>query len=189
MFDMESALDRAMHVFWRKGYVGASLSDLTKAMGINRPSLYAAFGNKESLFRTALARYAEGPAAYLRESLAEPTARGVVRLLLRRVVEVGTASCNPRGCLWVRGSLSCDDPDDCLAREMVARQAAYAKALRARFRRAVAEGDLPEGADPAALARFVVTMASGLSVQAALGATRGELRRAAEIALEKFPAR
>ena len=66
-FDLETALDRALQVFWRKGYEGTSLSDLTKAMGINRPSLYAAFGNKEALFRKALDRYAEGPAAYTRD--------------------------------------------------------------------------------------------------------------------------
>ncbi|MGV0105655.1 TetR/AcrR family transcriptional regulator [Nostoc sp. DSM 114160] len=74
-FDTDDALNRAMYVFWRKGYLGTSLSDLTEAMGINRPSLYAAFGNKESLFRKVLARYADGPSAYLREALKEPTAR------------------------------------------------------------------------------------------------------------------
>src|SRR5437667_4349935 len=77
-FDIDKALDRALKVFWRKGYEGASLPDLTKAMGINRPSLYAAFGNKEAFFRKALARYIEGPAAYVREALNQPTARAVV---------------------------------------------------------------------------------------------------------------
>src|SRR5207249_2480008 len=76
-FDPNLALDRALEVFWRKGYEGASLSDLTKATGINRPSLYAAFGNKENLFRLALDRYIAGPIAYFREALAEPTAREV----------------------------------------------------------------------------------------------------------------
>ena len=76
-FDAEDALDRALEVFWRKGYEGASLAELTEAMGINRPSLYAAFGNKEALFRLAFDRYADGPAAYTREALEAPTARGV----------------------------------------------------------------------------------------------------------------
>src|SRR5438445_3107154 len=80
-FDVEKALERAMNVFWRKGYEGASLPDLTRAMGINRPSLYAAFGNKESLFRKALDRYAEGPGSYVRDALEEPTARGVAERL------------------------------------------------------------------------------------------------------------
>jgi len=74
-FDIDSALNRALSVFWRKGYEGASLSDLTKAVGVNRPSLYAAFGDKEALFRKALDRYLHGPAAYIREALKEPTAR------------------------------------------------------------------------------------------------------------------
>ena len=80
-FDADAALDGALKVFWEKGYDGASLPDLTRAMGINRPSLYAAFGNKESLFRKALDRYAEGPAAFVRKALEEPTARAVAEKL------------------------------------------------------------------------------------------------------------
>src|ERR1700682_5422195 len=82
-FDIDGALDRALRVFWRKGYEGASLSDLTRAVGVNRPSLYAAFGDKEALFRKALDRYLNGPAAYHRHALQEPTARAVVARLLR----------------------------------------------------------------------------------------------------------
>src|ERR1700686_5925300 len=82
-FDLDQALDAAMQVFWRNGYEGASLSALTQAMGINRPSLYAAFGDKETLFRKALDRYDEGPAAYVRDALKQPTARAVTQHLLR----------------------------------------------------------------------------------------------------------
>src|ERR1700704_2217328 len=81
-FDLDKALDAAMQVFWQKGYEGASLSDLTHAMGVNRPSLYAAFGDKETLFRKALDRYTKGPAAYVREALKQPTARAVTQQLL-----------------------------------------------------------------------------------------------------------
>src|SRR5437870_13048980 len=76
-FDAEKALDRALTVFWRKGYEGTSLPDLTRAMGINRPSLYAAFGNKQSLFKKAVARYCQGPGAYTRAALDLPSARAV----------------------------------------------------------------------------------------------------------------
>src|SRR5438094_9922303 len=100
-FDVDEALDQALKVFWRKGYEGTSLPDLTKAMGINRPSLYAAFGNKEELFRKALDRYAEGPAAYAAEALNEPTARAVAELLLEGSVNLLTDPRNPRGCLVV----------------------------------------------------------------------------------------
>src|ERR1700733_8946148 len=89
-FDTDQALDQAMHLFWRKGFLGTSLSDLTEAMGINRPSLYAAFGHKEALFRRAVERYFQGPAAYLQDALKEPTARAAVERLLQGVVELVT---------------------------------------------------------------------------------------------------
>src|SRR5438067_5604399 len=106
-FDIDKALDRALQVFWHKGYEGTTLSDLTQAMGINRPSLYAAFGNKEALFRKALDRYGEGPAAYVRAALEEPTARAVAERLLLGTVEGLTDPGHPTGCLMVQGALSC----------------------------------------------------------------------------------
>ena len=109
-FNLDLALDRAMDVFWRKGYDGATLLDLTTAMRINRPSLYAAFGDKQALFRKALDRYAAGPAAYVREALAEPTARAVVERLFRETIDHVSNRCNPRGCLLVHGVLTCGEP-------------------------------------------------------------------------------
>src|SRR5438105_12548238 len=100
-FDAAKALDKAMKIFWRKGYEGTSLPDLTRAMGINRPSLYAAFGNKEALFRKALHRYTEGPAAFFRTALEAPTARAVVNGLLGGASDAHAAPRNPRGCLIV----------------------------------------------------------------------------------------
>src|SRR5881397_436962 len=108
-FDADKALDRALLVFWRKGYEGASLADLTRAMGINRPSLYAAFGNKEALFRRALDRYAEGPAAYVGEALNEPTARAVAERLLGGTIDLLSDPHNPHGCLVVQGALACSE--------------------------------------------------------------------------------
>src|SRR5437868_1871576 len=113
-FDLDQALDAALKVFWRKGYEGASLPDLTKAMGINRPSLYAAFGNKESLFRKTVERYIEGPASQIGEALREPTARGVVERLWRESIELTTGTENPRGCFLVQAALACGDDADCL---------------------------------------------------------------------------
>src|SRR5262245_29688993 len=106
-FDTEKALDRALKVFWRKGYEGTSLPDLTKAMGINRPSLYAAFGNKEALFRRAIERYIEGPASRVREALGETTARRVVEQLWRGTIDLVTDPRNPRGCFLVQSALAC----------------------------------------------------------------------------------
>src|SRR4029077_803517 len=102
-FDIDLALDRALNVFWRKGYEGTSLPDLTKAMRINRPSLYAAFGNKETLFHKVIERYAAGPAAYFEAALLQPTARAVVEHLFRGSVDLLTDRRHPGGCLAVQG--------------------------------------------------------------------------------------
>ena len=186
-FDADKALDRALKVFWRKGYEGASLADLTRAMGINRPSLYAAFGNKEALFRKALDRYAEGPAAFVREALDAPTSRAVVERLLRGAIEAQTDARNPRGCLLVNGALTCGDAAEPVRKELVARRKAGDEALRARFERAITEGDLPPDADAGDLARYVVTVVRGMAVQSASGATREELQRVADLALRAWP--
>src|SRR4051794_22910478 len=179
-FNIDKALDRALKVFWRKGYEGATLPDLTKAMGINRPSLYAAFGNKESLFRKAIDRYVEGPACHVGEALKEPTARAVVERLLRGSIDLITDSRNPHGCFMVQGALACGDTADSIRRELIERRAASEAALRERFGRAISDGDLPPDSDPADLARYVAIVSHGMAVQAAGGATRDELMRVAE---------
>jgi AcrR family transcriptional regulator len=186
-FDVEKALDRALKVFWRKGYEGASLPELTRAMGINRPSLYAAFGNKEALFRKVLDRYAEGPAAYVREALTEPTARAVAERLLGGAVDLLSGPRGPRGCLLVHGALACGAAAESVRRELAARRAAGEAAIRRRFERAWAESDLPADACPADLASYVVTVLRGMAVQAAGGASREELRRVVAMALRGWP--
>lgn len=188
-FDKDQALDRALHVFWRKGYEGTSLPDLTRAMGINRPSLYAAFGNKEALFRQAVERYLAGPAAHVRAALQAPTAREVVAQLLHGSIDLATDQGNPRGCFLVQAALACGDEGQAVRGELAQRRAAGETALRERFTRAVAEGDLPPGVDPADLARFVTVVAHGLAVQAASGATRAELQRVVALFLERWPGR
>ncbi len=186
-FDIDEVLDRALRVFWRRGYEGATLPDLTAAMGINRPSLYAAFGSKEELFRKALDRYVEGPAAFVRESLNEPTARAVAERLLGGTIDLVTDRRNPRGCLIVQGALACGETAESVRREVAARRVAGECAVRQRFERARADGDLPAGADAADLARYVVTVMRGMAVQAAGGASREDLRRVAELALRAWP--
>jgi AcrR family transcriptional regulator len=186
-FDIDEALDRAMKVFWQKGYEGASLPDLTKAMGINRPSLYAAFGNKEALFRKAIDRYVAGPACHVKEALKEPTARQVVERLLYGSIDLITDSRNPCGCFMVQSALACGDTSDAIRQELVKRRAASEAALRERFERAVSEGDLPPGSDPADLARYVATLMHGMAVQAAGGTARDELLRVAVMAIRAWP--
>jgi AcrR family transcriptional regulator len=188
-FDTGEALDRALDVFWRKGYEGASLSDLTKAMGINRPSLYAAFGDKEKLFRQALDRYDEGPASYSKAALQVGTSRAVVERLLYGTADLLTSPGNPHGCLFVQGALACGDGADCVRKELISRRMAGEAALRRRLNRARLEGDLPPEANPANLSRYIVTIIQGMSVQAAGGATRSELHRVIGIALQTWPSR
>ena len=187
-FCVKQALDRALRVFWHKGYEGASLSDLTSAMGINRPSLYAAYGNKENLFRKALERYAAGSGEFLRTACDLPTARAVVEHLLLAVADGVTCPDNPQGCLMVRGALASSEAADSVRLELARRRAEGEDLLRQRLERAKAEGDLPASAHPADLARFVTTLYQGMSVQAAGGATREQLRAVARTALAAWPA-
>ena len=186
-FDADEALDRAMTVFWSKGYEGTSLSDLTEAMGISRPSLYAAYGNKEELFRKALERYGEGPSAYERDALAQPTARAVAEALLRGAADVQTDPATPAGCLAVLGTTYCAEESSPIGKTVIAFRVAGHAAIRERLERARAEGDLPAEADPAALTHYIGTVVCGMAVLAASGATRTELERVIELTMRAWP--
>jgi AcrR family transcriptional regulator len=188
-FDPDAALERAMHVFWAKGYEGAALSDLTRAMRINRPSLYAAFGNKQELFRKVLDRYVDGPLAYFSKALAAPIARDVVEQIFFGAARMASDPRMPAGCLMVQGALAVGDAAGSVREETAARRAASEVALRRRFQRAKREGDLPSTADSAELARYVMTVLQGMAVQGADGANRDQLRRVAQIALRAWPKR
>src|ERR1700736_2765630 len=145
-FDVDEALDRALEVFWARGYEGATLPELTRAMGINRPSLYAAFGNKEQLFRKALDRYQTGPQSLLTEALRQPTARAAVEAIFSGFIRMQRASNEARGCLIVSGALACGEEAETVRRELARLRQAIVTALRGRFERAVQDGDLPGGA-------------------------------------------
>jgi AcrR family transcriptional regulator len=186
-FDADEALDRALEVFWARGYEGATLPELTRAMGINRPSLYAAFGNKEQLFRKALDRYRTGPQSFLGEALAKPTARAVVEALFSGFVRMQRDRDKARGCLIVSGALACGKGAEPVRRELAESRQAAVTALRERLERAVQEGDLPEATDCATLARYIATVLNGLAVQAASGATVKELRLVSAMAMRAWP--
>ncbi len=186
-FDPQKALDKALRVFWQHGYEGASLAQLTRAMGINRPSMYAAFGNKEQLFRKVLDRYAQN-AVHIPLGLCEPTARGAIEKMLFMSADLLSEPKNPHGCLLVQGALACGSESSSVRRELSTRRAAGEAAIRERLQRAKAEGDLPSDADPAELASFVTTVLHGMSVQAATGANREKLRGIAERTMRAWPA-
>ena len=186
-FDVDKALDLALQVFWRKGYEGASMADLTETMGITKPSLYSAFGNKEELFRKALDRYVDGPGGYVQVALGKPAARAVVEHLLYGAADAVTDPDHPPGCLAVQGALSCGDAAESIKQELMSRRANGEEDLRKRFDRAIAEGDLPAGSDAADLARYVSAILQGMAVQAAGGTSREQLRKIAEMALRTWP--
>ncbi|MFI6339452.1 TetR/AcrR family transcriptional regulator [Streptomyces sp. NPDC050535] len=186
-FDADEALEQAMRVFWEQGYEGAGLTDLTGAMGITRTSMYAAFGNKEELFRKALERYTEGPASYAARALREPTARQVATAFLDGSVRATTRPGCPSGCLGVQGALAVGDPGRNARDALVAWRNDAVLVLRDRFQRAVDEGDLPPDADSGLLARYLMTVANGIAVQAAGGATRDDVQQVADMALHSWP--
>ncbi|MBE1490172.1 TetR/AcrR family transcriptional regulator [Plantactinospora soyae] len=189
-FDSDTALDRALEVFWRQGYEGTGISDLTKAMGINNaPSLYNAFGNKEQLFSKVLDRYADGPARYIREAFDQPTARAAVEALLHGAADATTDPDHPRGCITVQGALACSPGAETVRDELVARRAAGETALRERLQRADGEGELPAGTDADGLARYFATIYQGIAVQAAGGASREQLHQIVDTAMTVWPQR
>jgi AcrR family transcriptional regulator len=187
-FELQEALDAALSVFWRKGYEGTSYSDLTEATGLERPSLYAAFGNKEALFRQALARYDERYLDYIPAALQLPTSREVAAHIVYGAVELNTRYPDHTGCLGINGAVAGSDDAEPVRRALVEFRAAGQDRLRERFERAKAEGDLPKTARPDVLAGFVMTVTQGIAVQAKAGMSRAMLDAVAEQALSTWPA-
>ena len=186
-FCVDAALAQALRVFWEKGYEGTSLNDLTEAMGITRPSLYAAFGNKESLFRKALDLYETEKLTYLRTAMDKPTAREVAETMLRGTIDNVTSNEEPHGCMGVITSVACGPESQSVREEVVKRGEVAKRTLTERFERAKAEGDLPAHVDPEGLMRVLIAMLQGISVQANQGATREELDRLVESGLALWP--
>lgn len=187
-FDAETALDQAMEVFWRHGYEGATIAQLTEAMGINPPSLYACFGNKEGLLKAALDRYTKLRGVWMDEVVAAPTARDVAERMLMGIADKQADPANPPGCLLVQGGIACGTGSESVPFELAARRAQNEDQLRDRFIRAKAEGDLISTADPAALARYVSAVAVGMGVMASSGADREALRQVASVAVQAIEA-
>lgn len=186
-FDIEKALDAAVCLFWRKGYEGTSYADLVEAIGVERPALYSAFGNKEALFRKALARYQERYLDYIPEALERPTAREVVTHFLRKAVEQNTRFTDRAGCLGINGAVAGSDDAEPVRQALVDFRAAGQERLRERLERAKLDGDLPKTARVDVLAAFVITVAQGIAVQAKAGARREILEEVAGQALLSWP--
>lgn len=186
-FDTDEALDAAMTVFWRQGYEGTSLTDLTGAMGISRPSMYAAFGKKEELFRLVLDRYIAGPASYVSGALDAPTAREAAEAMLRGVVRTTTMPQGFGGCLTVQGALASSEGSAPAFEILMRWRNGIGVLVEERFRRAMQEGDLASDADPARLAKYVMAVGFGIAVQAADGMGRAELDEVVDATFQGWP--
>lgn len=188
-FDVEEALTAALRIFWSKGYEGASLTDLTEAMGITRPSLYAAFGNKEALFCKALDLYEREKLCYIGRALEAPTARGVAEALLRGALERQRDTSDPKGCMGVINSVACGVEAESIREEVLKRGESAKRAIVARFERARMEGDLPGSADPEGLTAYIIALIQGIALQGGSGATCADLERLVQTSLAMWPAR
>ncbi len=190
-FDPDQALDQAMHVFWEKGYEGASMHDLTAAMGIQPASVYKAFGNKQALFEKALARYLAGPAAFIQGALAQRTAYAVAERTLRDtanfLTDLHQGQNAPCGCMTIQAAMVGSNDSQPIRQELIDVRVQGQLDLQKRFERAQSEGDLPQSANPADLARFITAIFQGMTVQAINGATREDLLRLADTALRAWP--
>ncbi|MEN0036382.1 MAG: TetR/AcrR family transcriptional regulator [Cellvibrio sp.] len=188
-FDLDEALDAALCVFWSKGYEGASYTDLTQAIGVERPALYSAFGNKEALFLRALERYYGHYLDFFPAALEQPTSKEVVAHILRGAADLNTRYQDHKGCLGIHGALACSDDGEPVQRALVDARAGGEKILRERLERAKEEGDLPKDADCAALAAFVCVVLHGMAVQAKAGFSRDTLESIINHTLSTWPSK
>ncbi|WP_210585777.1 TetR/AcrR family transcriptional regulator [Streptomyces sp. GESEQ-35] len=185
-FDRETALEKAIMAFWEHGYEATSVSDLTHAMGIGAPSLYAAFGDKQALFAEVVSEYGARYGSFGDRALAEePSARAAVARMLREAAAEYTAPGRPHGCLVVHAATNCTSPE--VEASLRERRNANIAAFERRIRADIAAGELPAGTDAAALARHTGAMIQGMSQQARDGASREELEAVAEIAMAIWP--
>ena len=186
-FCTDTALAAALRIFWEKGYDGASLTDLTEAMGITRPSLYAAFGNKEALFKQALDLYENEKLAYVRTALDAPTARGVAQRLLDGTIANITSECP--GCLGVMISVQVSTSSSPIQQDVRHRARSSSEAMIARMQQAIDDGDFTIPVSAEAMTNYLTAVLQGLAVQAGAGADRDQLQQIADATLAIWPGR
>lgn len=187
-FDRGRALELALELLWRHGFEGTSTAQLTAAMGISPPSLYAAFGSKEALFREALALYGQRYGGFLTQPMSAPgSARDAVEQMLHRAARQFTDARHPTGCMVAAGELQTSAAQAPLAQEVAALRLGAQKLIHDRLKRAVREGELPAESDIATLAAFLAMTVQGMAVQARDGARPALLKRLADLALRAWP--
>jgi AcrR family transcriptional regulator len=189
-FDRDEALARATMVFWKHGYDATSVAQLTEAMGIGVPSMYAAFGDKRALFEEALVHYMKTYGSFMGRLFEKPFERSVragIAQLLRDAAAMFTSSEHPRGCMLITAATNCAPESATIAKRLRDLRASTVRALEARIEGAIASGELPADTDARALALYISTVLQGLSAQARDGATRAELETIVDTALRAWP--
>jgi AcrR family transcriptional regulator len=183
-FDRAEALQKAMLLFWEKGFQGAAMSELTAAMGINAPSLYACFGSKEALYREAMAFYEAGDGAELAAAIAAaPSTRAAIEIYLMRSAALFSRPGKPAGCMVVLSVVHAAGTSAEAGRALRDARSEMQGVLEARLRNDIANGLLPASCDPAAIAAFYCTVQQGMSIRARDGASRTELETVAQGAM------
>jgi AcrR family transcriptional regulator len=188
-FDRDEALRRAMELFWAQGYEAASMAELTRAMGIASPSLYAAFGSKEALFREAIELYRRTVGEEIASAVAAAkSARGAMEAFLSASAEATTRPGRPPGCMVVLAAVQGGGASDETCRELRATRKSVAAALERRLAAGVATGELPACLNLSAIASFYATVQQGMSIQARDGASRETLDAVAASAMTAWDA-
>ncbi|WP_348944769.1 TetR/AcrR family transcriptional regulator [Chitinibacter sp. FCG-7] len=187
-FDRTQALELALQLFWAKGYEGTSLSDLTSTLGINAPSLYAAFESKPALYRESINQYLAQQYERISALLSQaPTARIGLNAMLRGAAEQFTAPNHPPGCPIASGVLRCAEANAAIG-ELTADHRRNTRAMMlARLQQGQQDGDLPADLDIHALAGFYAGVIQGMSVQAIDGASTVDLLNMADLAMKAWP--
>ncbi len=186
-FDKVKALDIALKLFWTHGYEGTSVALLAKRIGVNVPSLYSAFGNKEALFLEAVKFYSEENGGFYHEAFRKKTAREVAKYILEHEVKLVTMPDAPEGCLMIQGALVTSPESDNIRQMMTDMRRTAETWMEQRFQQAKDEGDLPKDANPAALACYIMALNSGIAVQAKSGVSKKELQNIVAIAMKNWP--
>lgn len=187
-FDRTEALNKAMKVFWQKGYTATSMNDLYEAMGIKSPSLYAAFGSKEDLYEEVLIHYEQSVAPVIWGHMStEPSPRQAVWLWLERSAEVLTRTDMPHGCMVTLSAVG-SEGNDRLGDIVRRLRSSGIGLLKTRLLEAQQQGDLPASVDIEALTRLYISVQQGMSIQARDGAGRETLLSIARMAMVLWPA-
>ncbi|WP_295894547.1 TetR/AcrR family transcriptional regulator [uncultured Vibrio sp.] len=185
-FDQETALEEALKVFWNQGYEGASLTALTKAMGINKPSMYATFGNKEQLFLKAVDMYKQRESEFFFKALELDDIRQVITDILLGSAQSHSCEEKPKGCLMIQGALACSSEGSAIKETLIKKRNEMGDKLHQRFEQAQKDGQLVESANPKVMTHYLATILSGLSVHSVDNVSQDMILSVSQMAIDNL---